>query len=121
MMKKLTGSDKQVAWAEDIRNCYVKQVGILRDAAERHANPTYEEREQVNPITKEVKVTRIARYNLGVEHHHAAAITRPWHPEYAEDGVVGTGQWPKFYSDIADTLENAINNEENAKYWIDRR
>lgn len=120
-MKNLTGSEKQIAWATEIREQLAKQLPILRDAAEKHEHPQVEKVERKNPLTKQVTIVEVVSVGLTPEHEIARSMTRAWWPEYAPDGVVADGKHAAFFADTANALEKAINGKTEAGYWIERR
>jgi hypothetical protein len=139
-MKKMVGSEKQVAWAEDIRSRYAKTLETLREALETYKNVEQEESVDHDPIFGD---TIITTYTKQITPAQDAAIvsSQYWHPEV--EGHAGSFRrtvWvlrraeelkdeehgdrmanAEFLVLTIEALEKALEEETDAKYWIDRR
>lgn len=137
-MTKLTGTEKQVAWAEDIINSYKKTLATLKGALALVQDLTQIEVVDHDPLFGDE--TR-CEYTSNLTTGHQAAITTAtyWAPK-SDKGH--SGSWVVSRSieltkagenhpdrkaqaeSLAMTiksLENALNIETEAKYWIDHR
>jgi len=145
-MKKLTGSEKQVAWAEDIRAGYVKVLEVLKETHKIHSDMTQEEVPvrkdplfpDSDPGTRLVYTSQITNKMLG-----KLSCASSWQPVADRPTYgVSTNMWienrrnqleaeghPHYdrqaYADMigetAKALETALETEADARYWIDRR
>lgn len=140
-MKKLTGTEKQVAWAEDIRARYQKTLATLRAAVEVYRDLTQVEEVDHDPILGDETRLVYTRTLTPAQQGAIATATR-WAPGYDRDRPGKAGSWVidreraliaagadhtnrRAVGDrieaTADNLEAALNTETDAKYWIDRR
>ena len=146
-MKNLTGTEKQVAWAEDIRSRYTGMVETLKEAVAVLSDTT-----QVEVTKKDAwlgtEVTRKA-YTAELTGHQRAAISAAeafvrkddqitqrivqndsWLPQRRIKDIYGFNhEYKENYrlenrdevKAMLDTLTEAIETQTDAKYWIDRR
>jgi hypothetical protein len=144
-MKTLVGTEKQVAWAEDIRKSYIDIVDTLKEAIVVLSDTTQEEITQRDPLGGAVTTKR---YTAQLTSQQQAAIGIAEYFIRKDDQITrqeATGEWAnqRSISDIygfghehkdnyrlesrdevqamLDTLTEAIENQDCAKYWIDRR
>ena len=121
-MTKLTGSEKQVKWAEEIRAGFENLLPTLKDAERKVKNPTVEVVEHKDPLRGTVKKVEVVKTGLTNEHEAAVSVVRPWWPDYVgREGIIPSDKKEDFYGEVVARLEGALKNEESASYWIDRR
>jgi hypothetical protein len=137
---KLTGTEKQVAWAEDIRKKYQMMMAKLDEAEKIMRDTTMTEEKVVDPI-------------FGQEHtvkYYASKMTDdliawipqncPFSPEpekmvgHAKD-ISWVGEREKqyegpnagrfaqadYYKETRENIEKALNTESSSKFWIENR
>lgn len=98
-MLTLTGSEKQVAWAEDIRNSYVKKVEWLESRIKKIEN---------------AEATQNYRYKFSPEEYVANDVFRSFWPH---DGF----QKLEDQKATLENFKNALDTQDTAKFWIDAR
>ncbi len=140
-MKKLTGTPKQVSWAEDIRARYHETAKTLRTAVETYRDLTQVEVIDHDPIFGDETRKEYARTLTPAQEGAIATATR-WAPGYDRDRPGKAGSWvidreraliaagadhtnrravgDRIEATVTN-LEAALNTETDAKYWIDRR
>ena len=132
----MNGSEKQVSWATEILESYKAVAEQLREAVAVMEDLTQEERVTVDPIFQKERKYLVYASNLAGSHEAALRTAEEWRPEranrasassrYAELEAQGNAhayrmaQKERIQATLA-ALEAAIENEESAKYWIDRR
>ena len=131
MAKALKGTEKQVAWAEDIRKGFEEVLVKMEEAIEILSDTTMVEEAVSDPLGR--GGTTVKRYVRDLEPQHEAAkrSTLPWwkidlvedrrSQEYQAAGVehayrVAVREW---YEETAAALKEALETEDSAKYWID--
>lgn len=139
-MKGLVGSEKRVAWAEDIREGKTKVVAGLREAVALLEDFTQEEVSGQDLFGNPLPTGhRVYTAKLRPEHEAAFSAARPWYP--------GSGLFPEIdfvaqrskehaftggehadrkatrdlYAETLAALETALEEQAEAEYWIDRR
>ncbi len=133
-MKKLIGSEKQVAGAEEIRIRYTKTAEVLKEIIDIHSDTTQKEIVEHDPIFGDEVRTVYASNTNGTTHTAAYTSARHWLPvkqektldwilekanDFAEHGERLARA--ELYKIIVANLEKAIAEEADATYWIDRR
>ncbi len=142
-MKALTGTPKQILWAENIRAGYAEAVQILREGVEVLRDPTEIKEVLVNPLNPAQSTTRIKHLWPDAKCEAQINATRYWHPEVEGDPYIpakigyitkrnrelqATGQpyderqtTLELYELTIEALEHALETKTDARYWIDRR
>jgi hypothetical protein len=129
----MKGTEKQVKWAEDIKATYVAVAEQLREAVAILGDITQEVEIRVDPLFG--KETKVMRYTASLTNTHEAAIrsahnwwpidpaTDPRGKELEAQGVPHAYRIAKKEHTEATlkALEGALETEDSAKYWIDRR
>ena len=139
-MTKLTGTEKQVAWAEDIRKRYIKTAETLKEIIAIYSDNTQKEIVDHDPLFgDEVSTVYVSQTN-GTTHMAAIVSARHWGPadskkakdlswkmdRAAELKAAGEKHSERkaqveYISATLVSLEKAIAEETSASYWIDRR
>jgi len=137
-MGKLVGSEKQVKWAESIRESYTKKAATLREALAVYQDHSQTERIERDPI-----------FGDSVQLEYTAQITPAQEAAIATAFSWATGKKPEklggkiidrraeldsagvnhpfrtaqaeILAEVLEQLETAIATESAAKYWIDCR
>jgi hypothetical protein len=122
-MATLRGSEKQIAWAEDIRASYKAVLDLLDEAVDILSDTTQES----------VGGKRAYTRQLTTSHEAAASSARPWWQidpiydrrweEYEAAGIAHAVRRSEreWYEETASALRAALEREGEARYWIDRR
>lgn len=146
-MKKLTGTEKQVAWAEDIRNRYAAEISLLKEAIAVMEDCRQEEMAaaQADPLGRGNGKPTL-KYTATTSGKQSAAVCSAKHfvqrcTELARgEKIYGHFDLMKHYGlaesegphgwrlDVAATyramladLERAIETQDSAKLWIECR
>ena len=126
----MNGSEKQVAWAIEIRESYKAVAEQLREAAAVLEDVTQVEEVTVDPVFQ--KECKRLVYTAKITGNHEAALrtAEEWRPKRTNRGAELEAQGNAHAYRVAQkemiqatltALEATIETEENAKYWIDRR
>lgn len=116
-MKKLTGSEKQVAWAEDIRNSWIKKLDVLKEIEKR--DDVVEEIKTVNPLDNSEHISTRKHFPLSVEENIVLEeATRKFTDKKI---LVVSGEQKEELAKLLQTIKDAANNENKASFWIERR
>lgn len=139
-MKKLAGTPKQVAWAEDIRARYQETLVTLRAAVEVYRDLTQAEEVDHDPVFGD-EVRKVYTKTLTPAQEGAIMAATRWAPGYDPDRPGKAGSWViareaaliaagsahtnriavgDRIEATAANLEAALDTETDAKYWIDR-
>ena len=137
-MVKLVGSEKQVAWAEEIRDGYKRTLAVLKDALTIVQDLT--QKEEVSSVPWLGTTTKSLVYTSNTTSDHEAAITRAkfWAPKVENHSGVWIAIRAKELREVGENhpdrkalaeslkqtiqgLEVAIAAENNAKFWIDHK
>lgn len=138
-MTKLTGTEKQIAWAEDIRKRYIKTAENLKEIIAIYSDNTQKEIVDHDPLFgDEVRTVYVSQTN----DTHTAAIISACHWEPADSKKAKDISWKmdraaelkatgekhservvqaEYIAATLVSLEKALAEEGEAKYWIDRR
>ncbi len=135
-MKKLVGSEKQVSWAEDIRAGYAETAEILKEVVSIYSDTTQKEVVEHDPLFGD-EVMTVYEKEVDSTGNLPAATTRACHWKPAEAGKewswmnsreqeIGGEHAERlarrdFYAATLKNLEKALADEDDARYWIDRR
>ncbi len=138
-LPKLTGSEKQIAWAEDIREGYIPTLETLRACVETLSDLTMEEYVEKDPVLGDETRKRYA-VDTNNTTDMAAFLTADafvgkdtskdlerkfWERtgELQEQGSEHHDRIARMerYEALAVALEAALENESTARFWIDRR
>jgi hypothetical protein len=135
-MIKLVGSEKQVRWAEDIRQGYMKTAEILKEAIEIYKDTAQEENIVKDPVFGDYKEKRYAKQT---NNSHTAAYHTAVHligkekakeieqkfwarAEKLKDEEHGDRMTQREkHEALLAAVENILENEDSAKYYIDHR
>ena len=140
-MQKLTGTEKQIAWAEDIRAKYQETLAVLRDAVVVYRDLTQVEVVDHDPLFGD-ETRLVYTKTLTPAQEGAIATATRWAPGYDRDRPGKAGSWvidreraliaagadhtnrravgDRIEATVTN-LETALNTETSAKYWIDHR
>ena len=141
---KLTGSEKQITWAEDIISERKEMANRLEEAIKILSDMSQHEEVVKDPVFGDSTKTCYT-HETGVEHDMAFSTMRSWWPDGGPQKDLPAGArearlWGKSLDDEAAgiphaarkrrieiytaTLENfrqALATETDARYWIDQR
>ena len=135
---KLRGTDKQVAWAEDISNKFRNTLAELKGALAIVQDLTQMEVVDHDPVFGDY-VRKVYTSELTTAHQAAIITATYWAPKsdkgHSGSWVLGrsieltkTGEkhpdrkaQAESLAMTIESLENALNTETEAKYWIDHR
>lgn len=148
-MKKLIGTEKQVAWAEDIRERYALVASKLEEAIATLADTRMEATaKKVTDLfgneTDEEEITYTFVTTLSAEQKRLPESAHEFLPTYEqagmtrkariwdfeklpkastpqEDWLAERGRQYRYYSAVLANLQHALAEEDSAKFWIDRR
>ncbi len=133
----LKGSEKQVAWAEEIMARYQKTADTLREVLDIYSDTTQVEVIEHDPIFgDEVRLEYVK--NITPDHQAAITTASHWQPGpqdckatwtlNREEELLAAGHphagRQSLYEFIAATLAElgkSLLTEDDARYWIDRR
>lgn len=138
-MLELTGSEKQVAWAQEIRDRYTKVAEALRGIIDIYSDMAQKQIVEHDPIFGDETRTVYARNTNGTSHQAAIRSAHAWEPE-KEDGkdlawkirraadLKAAGEehgerkaQVEYITATLANLERALKSEISASYWIDHR
>lgn len=139
-MKTLTGSEKQVAWAEDIRSSYINMVDTLKEAVAVLSDTTQVEQTLKNPLGGAVVTKKYTTELTGPQQATVSTVkafivkndqlARQEADQRSIKDIYGfTHEYKENYrlenrdevKAMLDTLTEAIETQTDAKFWIDRR
>lgn len=119
-MKTITGSEKQVAWAGDIRADYIAKLDRLTEVAK--------ELQAVKPITEVSKhngrTTVFRNYRWAASDEAMLSSLTKFEPKSPADGTpskIATPDILDYVNGIIENLTNALENKTEAKFWIEAR
>lgn len=116
-MTNLKGSEKQIAWAEEIRNGWTAKLETLKEIEKRE--DTIEEEKSIDPLSGTEHTFTKSHFPLSTEENIALEESARYFTDKKIITVSGTNK--KGIQDLIGTIETAIESEEDATFWINRR
>ena len=139
-MKRLVGSEKQVAWAQDIREGYIKKLEILKEAEKVLRNTGMKEVTMTDPLGLSSRTVK--RYAVKLTNDQRATISSAsnFAPKPSYQSMAPEIDWVEdrkaaytgnphagrlaeadYIAETIASIERAVENEESAKFWIEHR
>ena len=116
----MKGSEKQVAWANEIRSAYATletKIESAIAAVERGEKPNNEHEATARIISKLIDYTEYQTENHLIDTYAESLVSQG--RKYIKD--VYFVAMKMFYEMNLRILRTAIDSQDDAKYWIDRR
>ena len=116
-MTNLQGSEKQIAWAEDIRKEWEEVIKTL--ASDTLITDYTETRTTKDPLTGQEHTTEVA--GTKVDAKMQKALEKAARVFEKEDLAKRTAPHHSIRMELAEKIRKAIVEETEAKFWIDHR
>ena len=117
-MEKLQGTEKQVKWAEDIRNEWAERVKVISERID--AKPVKVTRTTKDPLSGQ-EVTQVIEQSNITETQKSIIGKAQKCFEDKGNPTRHINENPEHLKALIARIEDALENEKDAVYWIERR